>query len=866
MRKVIFLSFFVIMSLIILIPDADAASMTFSSDTTISDNEIISNGQTWTINSDVTISSGVTVTIEDGGRINNYGTIQNNGIIENNEQILNYGTINNYATINNNNDSIINNYSTIENKVGGIINNDGTIENYNNQSIVSVGTINNNGTIINNNTITNWNYATINNYNTIENNGTINNYYGGDRIINYDCAEITGNLVTGKSPIVSGVCSVIPNNDPPASNPSSSVQAPNRTGFTPLYDLSNDLSLDVSYGSAIYENYLYVTSENLITGIDAVLHKVNIDDYSDTSIFTFEEIDSIINIAVDSNHIFVSSFSNENATYRYNINSHVNGHYSGGVIIETPDIPNQILLADDSKTLYVYADDYKYYKIDLTKNTFQPSVVYTLPNGVSTNYIAHGGIVEYNGMIYMTDKVNSLVLQYNPTTDKTETYLDLTEYTDSRFYNSLSFDSSGNLLVSCASASHLPVGLVSNAHTFCTEVLVFNMDKEVVERFDVVKPFQIFDMVYSPNDKVIYAVGLKGTGDFALGYYGEKQSSTSTDDPTKKKGNGTPPPPPTFGKDTNYKQIVENGFCFNGKCVDVVKYHTEFPLINATVGETSNITVKAYNPTGGANALKWIQIVLGMPEAGMPLNDGEVRNTFHLYRSEIEEVKIVDRQNLIGNYTVTTDIVQCSDSYSTECLELSFDFIPRDQLVNNVVAINVMNTIRASSTNYLNDGIEFHGESLNEPLISYVTASSGGVFYPQDRGIVELTLISYHDDLWQDEFGYLWTSDRYKSFVIISDIPVPIKEPDVMWQAMTRMNSNFADMIIFEQERAILVYPSEEAFADFKGSFAYEYPKTEVEKQTELDKRIAYEIKRITNQNLYKQDSNNNWSEWNKER
>ncbi len=41
------------------------------------------------------------------------------------------------------------------------------------------------------------------------------------------------------------------------------------------------------------------------------------------------------------------------------------------------------------------------------------------------------------------------------------------------------------------------------------------------------------------------------------------------------------------------------------------------------------------------------------------------------------------------------------------------------------------------------------------------------------------------------------------------------------------MNSNFADMIIYEQERAMLVYPSEEAFADMKEPFAYEFPEEE---------------------------------------
>lgn len=278
--------------------------------------------------------------------------------------------------------------------------------------------------------------------------------------------------------------------------------------------------------------------------------------------------------------------------------------------------------------------------------------------------------------------------------------------------------------------------------------------------------------------------------------------------PKKKGGSSNPPPPPTFGKDKKYKQIVTDGFCFNGNCVNVDNYHTEFPLINATVGESSNITLKAYNPNGGLPGFKWFQIILGLEEAGLPLSYGEVLATLHIHQMEIDKIELVDKQNLIGNYTAITNIVQCSEEYTTECLELSFDFTPRDQLINNIVGINVVNNPRSSSTNYLNDGVEFHGDSLNEPLLSQVSASKGGAFYPQNRGLTELTLVSYHDDLWQDSFGYLWTSDNYKSFKIISNVPAPQKEPDLMWSAMTRINSNFADMIEFEKERALLVFDS----------------------------------------------------------
>ncbi len=336
----------------------------------------------------------------------------------------------------------------------------------------------------------------------------------------------------------------------------------------------------------------------------------------------------------------------------------------------------------------------------------------------------------------------------------------------------------------------------------------------------------------------------------------------------KKGGSGSPPAPPTFGKDKNYNQIVTDGFCFNGNCVNVENnLHVEFPLINATVGEISNLTFKGYNPNGGINGIKWFQVVLGLEEAGQPLSEGEVITTFHLSQTKIESIEIVDKQNLIGNFTTTVDTVQCSEKYTAECLELSFYFIPRDQLINNVVGANIINIQRSSATNYFNDGVEFLGDSLNEPLISFVSASGGGAFYPQDRGMVQLTLISYHDELWQDEYGYLWKMNNY-GFYITSTIPATMKQPDLMWSVMNRINSNFADMITVEQNKAILIYDASKYVSVLGESFTYDAPKSTEEQQAILDKRIADEIKRITpltkdytkNQHSYQMDAHGHWN------
>jgi len=107
--------------------EAEAADMTFTTDTTITTDMTIASGELWVVENGVTltIDPGVTITVEffnpftpslvNEGTINNFGTIDNSGVI------FNFGTINNFGTI-------INIVAFLINFAGGIINNSGLIE------------------------------------------------------------------------------------------------------------------------------------------------------------------------------------------------------------------------------------------------------------------------------------------------------------------------------------------------------------------------------------------------------------------------------------------------------------------------------------------------------------------------------------------------------------------------------------------------------------------------------------------------------------------------------------------------------------------------------------------------------------------
>jgi len=341
------------------------------------------------------------------------------------------------------------------------------------------------------------------------------------------------------------------------------------------------------------------------------------------------------------------------------------------------------------------------------------------------------------------------------------------------------------------------------------------------------------------NDLVIFT---KTASIFSSG----SEKGDDNNDNKKKRGGGCSGDctPPTFGKNTQYKQVVQNGFSFNGNATDVTSYHTEYPLITVNTNQTNNVTVKAYE-NNGPNKIKWIQFGLGMPEVGSPLNDAQTLVTIYLKGGEVENIETREKYPLVDVSNVTTSIVACGYTTS-DCLEVSMDYIYRDQPKYNVMAINAMDVSRNSVVSFLNDGILVVGESMNEPLLDTITAGKGGVFYPQRAGTVELTLIDYKSDTWQDEYGYLWSKDNNKSFKILDIIPVPIKDPDVMWSAMTRMNSNFADMIIHEKDRAVLHFDASKLISMLDETFAYDAPKSPEQKQAELDIKITDEIKRIT--------------------
>ena len=332
--------------------------------------------------------------------------------------------------------------------------------------------------------------------------------------------------------------------------------------------------------------------------------------------------------------------------------------------------------------------------------------------------------------------------------------------------------------------------------------------------------------------------GGSGAGAIHLFYFGTVTTATvsGSEDNSNNGGSGcTDCTPPTFGKNKAGKIVVSGGFAFNNvEPVDVTDFHTDFSLIAVITNVTNTATVKVYE-NQGISSIAMVQFGLGMPEVGSPLSDAQTLVEISLAQGEIDSVTTVDSNNLVDVTDVTTETVDCMADTAYECLEIAMKYVYRDQPKYNVMAINAMDTHRNTNTNYLNDGIVVTGQSMNDPLVQKVDAAKAAThYYPQKAGLVTLTLVDYKTDMWQDEYGYMWSTNDYGPY-LVDDIPRPIQDADPLseWSGYNdRLHSEFAQYKELQIQKAEdtmqMSYSNAKGFttdSDFHKpkSFAYEF-------------------------------------------
>ncbi len=316
--------------------------------------------------------------------------------------------------------------------------------------------------------------------------------------------------------------------------------------------------------------------------------------------------------------------------------------------------------------------------------------------------------------------------------------------------------------------------------------------------------------------------------------------------------------PPTFGKNKNGRLLVSEGFSFNGNATDVIEFHTKFDLITVITNQTNTVTVKIYE-NNGVNNIRLAQFGMGMPEVRSPLNDAQTLVEIWIVGAEIEEIIKKEKYYLVDILNATTSIVDCGYVGTDNCLQITFEYIYRDQPKYNIMAINAMDNSRNGQTNYMNDGILVIGETLNEPLEQNVSVTNSGPHYPQNRGTTLLTLVDYKTDTWQDGYGYMWSTNNYGPY-LTEDIQIPKKIQDKFskWSGYNdRYHSEFKNYVEFQSKKAEKlsseIYPAYEQYNDdfftqkvIESNFTYGcYSGTKSTREScVFDDTITYEIQR----------------------
>jgi hypothetical protein len=273
------------------------------------------------------------------------------------------------------------------------------------------------------------------------------------------------------------------------------------------------------------------------------------------------------------------------------------------------------------------------------------------------------------------------------------------------------------------------------------------------------------------------------------------------DEPVKKKNNGGCGDcvPPTLGLGMDLKRIVNNGFSYNGNNVDVKKWYTPYPLINATVGNINTVDILVYENNGIYN-MRMVQFGLGATHLGQPLHDLEVLIEIPLITDntddyiEVGDITIRDPENLIDNDSVTAhaDVTECIDDIIIEeCVSIQLHYSYREATINHMMVVSATDKPRNTQNFYFNHGVQVFGDSVNEPP-TYTLHNRQTSQQTEDL-FLTLTRMDKINHIWEDNYGieYLKISeDRFDRITPLEPYRCDDPSLDII-NVPTRNNCNF---------------------------------------------------------------------------
>jgi len=204
---------------------------------------------------------------------------------------------------------------------------------------------------------------------------------------------------------------------------------------------------------------------------------------------------------------------------------------------------------------------------------------------------------------------------------------------------------------------------------------------------------------------------------------------------------------PTLGIRNDGKRMVDGGFTYNGKSIDVERFFTPYPLVTVQVGKQNVAEFKIFD-NSGPDKISHLELAFGLAN-GESIGMSKAVINWDRTFDGIETITLDDPENVLDKIKVTTSEGSCSDELQTKCLIVKVKHTFRAPLDFNILGTNIWDLKRNAWQNYYNHGIEIVGESLNPPK-EYDGIHQGKITHLFETG----------KDIAVDEQGNTWTFDK----------------------------------------------------------------------------------------------------------
>ncbi len=289
---------------------------------------------------------------------------------------------------------------------------------------------------------------------------------------------------------------------------------------------------------------------------------------------------------------------------------------------------------------------------------------------------------------------------------------------------------------------------------------------------------------------------------------------------------------PTFGvSQLTGEQLVTCGYKMDDTCRDITGYHVQYERDTIQTNTTHTFAIKTLAP----NMLHNVILAFSVPNVGAPVSTAEAYISVHLginysepSHHYITDVTIHDPNNIIDYDTQNTTVSAASCSGTElQCTQITLpDVLFREVMNHEPFAIQVTDTLRFTSINYMNEGVFVEGTSLNAPP----TAQPGLTLSSDDGRPVTLILVRTDkvSDLWADAFGNTWSRNSFGNFVIVEYAPYAGTTP-VCTDINDRICAPFKAKLDWHNQRMIELRDSlydaykTKAYAEIDNIFTYEF-------------------------------------------